>query len=63
VVIQPSRRTLSTPARLFLDRFKAEIANIQERWKHTLSTQSESPRLIRRSGHTKAVVPAKAETQ
>jgi len=32
VVIQPSRRTLSTPARLFLERFEAEIAHIQRAW-------------------------------
>ena len=32
VVISPSRRTLSTQARLFLDAFEAEIARIQEVW-------------------------------
>jgi LysR family tcuABC transcriptional regulator len=32
VVISPSRRTLSTQARLFLERFEAEIARIQEVW-------------------------------
>jgi LysR family nitrogen assimilation transcriptional regulator len=32
VVIMPARRTLSTPARLFLERFEAEIARIQEVW-------------------------------
>ena len=37
VIIQPSRRTLSTQARLFLDRFKAEITNIQEKWRHAIS--------------------------
>jgi LysR family nitrogen assimilation transcriptional regulator len=37
VVIQPSRRTLSTQARLFLERFKAEMAHIQERWKKALA--------------------------
>ena len=32
VVIMPARRTLSTPARLFLERFEAEIGRIQEVW-------------------------------
>ena len=32
VVISPARRTLSTPARLFLEAFEAEIARIQEVW-------------------------------
>src|SRR5258707_9744127 len=32
VVIQPTRRTLSTQARLFLERFEREVAHIHERW-------------------------------
>ena len=32
VVISPSRRTLSTQARLFLEAFEAEIASIQDIW-------------------------------
>jgi len=32
VVIQPTRRTLSTQARLFLQRFEDEVAHIHERW-------------------------------
>src|SRR5476651_425278 len=32
VVIQPTRRTLSTQARLFLQRFEAEVAHIHEVW-------------------------------
>jgi LysR family tcuABC transcriptional regulator len=32
VVIQPSRRTLSTQARLFLERFEAEVAHIHRVW-------------------------------
>jgi DNA-binding transcriptional LysR family regulator len=32
VVIQPTRRTLSTQARLFLERFEAEVAHIHDRW-------------------------------
>ena len=32
VVIQPTRRTLSTQARLFLERFEREVAHIHEVW-------------------------------
>ncbi len=32
VVIQPTRRTLSTQARMFLERFEREVAHIHERW-------------------------------
>src|SRR5262249_14344636 len=32
VVIQPARRTLSTQARLFLERFEAEVVHIHEVW-------------------------------
>ncbi|MCF8477129.1 MAG: LysR family transcriptional regulator [Pseudolabrys sp.] len=32
VVIQPTRRTLSTQARLFLERFEAELAHIHQVW-------------------------------
>jgi len=32
VVIQPTRRSLSTQARLFLERFEAEVAHIHEVW-------------------------------
>jgi LysR family transcriptional regulator, nitrogen assimilation regulatory protein len=37
VVIQPARRTLSVPARLFLERFEAEIAHIQAIWDQALA--------------------------
>jgi len=37
VVIQPARRTLSVPARLFLERFEAEIAHIQAIWDRALA--------------------------
>jgi LysR family nitrogen assimilation transcriptional regulator len=36
VVISPARRTLSTPAQLFLERFEAEIVRIQEIWAQTI---------------------------
>ncbi len=39
VVIQPARRTLSVPARLFLERFEAEIAHIQRVWGQALAPQ------------------------
>jgi LysR family transcriptional regulator, nitrogen assimilation regulatory protein len=40
VVIQPARRTLSPQARLFLERFEAEVAHIQEVWEQTLANAS-----------------------
>jgi LysR family tcuABC transcriptional regulator len=40
VVIQPARRTLSMQARLFLERFEAEIAHIQARWQRTLAARA-----------------------
>jgi LysR family tcuABC transcriptional regulator len=36
VVIQPARRTLSLPARRFLDCLEAQVANIHARWERTL---------------------------
>jgi DNA-binding transcriptional LysR family regulator len=32
VVIQPTRRTLSTQARMFLQRFEAEVTHIHDVW-------------------------------
>jgi LysR family transcriptional regulator, nitrogen assimilation regulatory protein len=40
VVIQPARRTLSTQARLFLERFEAEVAHIQDLWEQALGKAS-----------------------
>ncbi len=37
VVIQPARRTLSVQARLFLERFEAEIASIHAVWNRALA--------------------------
>jgi LysR family nitrogen assimilation transcriptional regulator len=37
IVIQPTRRTLTTQARLFLERFEAEAARIHEIWDAALS--------------------------
>jgi hypothetical protein len=42
VVIQPARRTLSVPARLFLERFEAEIAHIQAIWDQALAASLAS---------------------
>ncbi len=38
VVIQPTRHTLSTQARLFLQRFEAEVAHIHDVWDQAIST-------------------------
>jgi LysR family tcuABC transcriptional regulator len=48
VVIQPARRTLSVPARLFLERFEAEIAHIQAIWDKALRAISVSSNRKRR---------------
>lgn len=37
VVIQPTRRTLSTQARMFLERFEREVAHIHERWDEAIA--------------------------
>ena len=37
VVIQPTRRTLSTQARLFLQRFEAEVAHIHDVWETAIA--------------------------
>jgi len=37
VVVQPTRRTLSTPARLFLQRFEAEVAHIHKVWDEAIA--------------------------
>ncbi len=44
VVIQPARRTLSMPARLFLERFEAELANIHAIWDKALAAPVGSNR-------------------
>lgn len=37
VVIQPTRRTLTTQARLFLERFDAEVVHIHESWERAIA--------------------------
>jgi DNA-binding transcriptional LysR family regulator len=49
VVIQPARRTLSVPARLFLERFDAEVAHIHAIWKRALTEPPVSGRRRRRA--------------
>ena len=41
VVIQPTRRTLSTQARLFLERFEREVAHIHAVWERTLAAPAQ----------------------
>ena len=43
VVIQPTRRTLSTQARMFLERFEMEVANIHDIWDRAIA----GPRRLR----------------
>lgn len=43
VLIQPARRTLSAQARLFLERFEAEVAHIQAIWERTLGQFTPGP--------------------
>jgi LysR family nitrogen assimilation transcriptional regulator len=42
VVIQPARRTLSVQARLFLERFEAEIASIHAIWNNALAEPAKA---------------------
>jgi LysR family transcriptional regulator, nitrogen assimilation regulatory protein len=42
VVIQPTRRTLSTQARLFLERTEAEVANIHQIWDDALASPPDT---------------------
>lgn len=52
VAIQPTRRTLSTQARLFLERFDQEVAHIQHVWDEAIGRTRR-----------KRIVPAKAGIQ
>ncbi len=45
VVIQPTRRTLSTQARLFLERFEAEVAHIHGVWDAAIKGPRKAKRL------------------
>ena len=48
VAIQPARRTLSPQARLFLDRFEAEVAHTQGVWEQALSSAPKPGEVARR---------------
>jgi DNA-binding transcriptional LysR family regulator len=48
VVVQPARRTLSTQARLFLDRFEAEVDRIHELWDSAMAMPAIKPKPARR---------------
>src|SRR4029077_7550972 len=50
VVIQPARRTLSLPARRFLECFEAQVANIHARWERALTAVAANGRRARNSG-------------
>jgi LysR family transcriptional regulator, nitrogen assimilation regulatory protein len=45
VVIQPMRGTLTTQARLFLQRFEAEVAHIHDAWDAAITAPAGAPRL------------------
>jgi DNA-binding transcriptional LysR family regulator len=49
VVIQPTRRTLSTQARMFLERFEREVANIHEVWETAISRTPKKERRVARA--------------
>jgi len=45
VLIQPTRRTLTTQARLFLARFEAEVAHIHQAWEQAIAQPRGAARL------------------
>jgi DNA-binding transcriptional LysR family regulator len=49
VVVQPARRTLSTQARLFLERFEAEVNRIHDLWDAATGVQEITPPPARRA--------------
>jgi len=51
VLIQPARRTLSAQARLFLERFEAEVAHIHAVWDAAIAEEPKrAPRVLRNAG-------------
>jgi LysR family tcuABC transcriptional regulator len=40
VIIEPARRTLSAQARLFLERFEAQIEHMQQVWETAIASQA-----------------------
>jgi len=59
VVIQPARSTLSTQARLFLDRFEAEVAHIHQLWKEAIGKSQRQPAARNGNGRAAARVTAR----
>jgi DNA-binding transcriptional LysR family regulator len=51
VVIQPARRTLSTQARLFLDRFEQEVAHVHAVWDEAIAEVQRVPDAAQRERH------------
>ena len=49
VLIQPARRTLTAQARLFLERFEAEVAHIHAIWEEAIAAAHVPPRRRRDS--------------
>jgi LysR family nitrogen assimilation transcriptional regulator len=49
VLIQPARRTLSAQARLFLERFEAEVAHIHAIWARALKAKGRRRRALSRA--------------
>lgn len=58
VVIQPTRRTLATQARLFLERFEAEVAHIHRVWDDAIAGKPPTA-----SAHKKKLGRAHASSQ
>jgi LysR family tcuABC transcriptional regulator len=54
VLIQPARRTLSAQARLFLERFEAEVAHIHAVWDAAIAAGNRSPARRARPGKARA---------
>ena len=50
VVIQPTRRTLSTQARMFLERIEGEVVQIHKRWKKAITPSQSSRHAAERRG-------------
>jgi LysR family transcriptional regulator, nitrogen assimilation regulatory protein len=54
VLIQPARRTLSAQARLFLERFEAEVAHIHAVWDAAIAAADRTPARRVRPGKARA---------
>ena len=60
VVIQPTRRTLSTQARMFLQRFEQEVAHIHDVWDRAIAKPRNAKR---RPDNVCAINPACAPSR